>query len=52
MNEKKTYSIVELAEMLNVPRTTLNDWLTVSTSTSNVKPAAREKFILILRLKC
>ena len=28
MNEKKTYSIVELAEMLNVPRTTLNDWLT------------------------
>lgn len=27
MNEKKTYSIVELAEMLNVPRTTLNDWL-------------------------
>ncbi len=28
MNEKKTYSIVELAEILNVPRTTLNDWLT------------------------
>ncbi len=28
MNEKKTYSIVELAEVLNVPRTTLNDWLT------------------------
>ncbi len=28
MNEKKAYSIVELAEMLNVPRTTLNDWLT------------------------
>ena len=28
MNEKKAYTIVELAEMLNVPRTTLNDWLT------------------------
>ncbi|MHB9138090.1 MAG: MerR family transcriptional regulator [Victivallaceae bacterium] len=28
MNEKKAYTIVELAEALNVPRTTLNDWLT------------------------
>ena len=28
MNDKKTYSIVERAEILNVPRTTLNDWLT------------------------
>lgn len=27
MNERKSYAVVELAELVNVPRTTLNDWL-------------------------